>query len=171
MIKNDNLKGAFYMAIAMLGFSANDAIVKSVTGQLNVGEIIFVRGLFASVLIFAIAKGLGALRPLRTVLSLPIIVRSLCEVGAAVCYIYALGKIPIANTYSHSSGLASGRNPRCRCFLPRAGRLAPLDGDHCRFCRCAGDCSPECGRVQFRLPRLCSVDDDGRHPRSVDESH
>ncbi|MBB3977754.1 hypothetical protein GGQ64_002968 [Rhizobium azooxidifex] len=39
-----NHKGALFMALAMASFNVNDALVKSVTGAMNPGQIMFVRG-------------------------------------------------------------------------------------------------------------------------------
>ncbi len=88
------------MVIAMAGFTANDALVKSVTGVMNVGQIMFVRGVMTTVLVLAIARHMGALRPLRIILSLPVVVRIAAEVGASLTYIAALGFIPLANASS-----------------------------------------------------------------------
>ena len=50
------------MALAMFGFSANDAIIKSLTGAFSVGQIMLVRGIFATLLIALLAWHQGALR-------------------------------------------------------------------------------------------------------------
>jgi drug/metabolite transporter (DMT)-like permease len=97
MEKNANLKGAAYMAAAMLGFTVNDSVVKSMTQGLNVGQIMFLRGAFTSLFVLGIAIWLDALKPLRTMFSPPLLFRAACEVVSALTYIYALGKIPISN--------------------------------------------------------------------------
>jgi len=85
------------MSMAMAGFSASDALSKSVIAYMNAGEIMFLRGLFTSVLVYLIAWKMGALRSWRIMLQPMIIVRIICEILAAVTYITALGMMPIAN--------------------------------------------------------------------------
>ncbi len=53
------------MATAMAGFSLNDALTKFLTLHMNFGQVMLVRGLFAVVLIGALATQRKALRPLR----------------------------------------------------------------------------------------------------------
>jgi drug/metabolite transporter (DMT)-like permease len=64
---------------------------------MNAGEIMFIRGLFTSILVYFIARYLGALRSWRIILKPIIILRVICEMLAAVTYITALGMMPIAN--------------------------------------------------------------------------
>ena len=49
-----NATGALLMVIAMAAFTCNDALVKSTTGAMNTGQILFVRGAMTSVLVVAI---------------------------------------------------------------------------------------------------------------------
>ena len=53
------------MAVAMAGFTMNDAITKTVTKQMNFGQVMLVRGMFAIVLIAALVRHRKAFRPLR----------------------------------------------------------------------------------------------------------
>jgi drug/metabolite transporter (DMT)-like permease len=97
MQRSRNTQGALYMSMAMAGFSASDALSKSVISSMNAGEIMFLRGLFTSVLVYLIARRMGALRSWRLVLQPMIVIRIMCEILAAVTYITALGMMPIAN--------------------------------------------------------------------------
>ncbi|OWV83787.1 hypothetical protein ATY75_04240 [Rhizobium sp. N122] len=97
MPRSRNTEGAIYMSLAMAGFSASDALSKSVIAYMNAGEIMFLRGLFTSLLVYLIARKMGALRSLRLVLKPMIILRIICEMLSAVTYITALGMMPIAN--------------------------------------------------------------------------
>jgi len=92
-----NFRGAIFMCLAMAGFTCNDALVKSVTGVMNAGQIMLVRGFFTSVLLLLLARHFGALRSFRLILSPVVALRIAAEVGAAITYIYALGQIPLAN--------------------------------------------------------------------------
>ncbi|MBY3466657.1 DMT family transporter [Rhizobium laguerreae] len=97
MPRSRNTEGAIYMSLAMAGFSASDALSKSVIAYMNAGQIMFLRGLFTSLLVYLIAWRMGALRSWRIVLEPMIIFRIICEALAAVTYITALGMMPIAN--------------------------------------------------------------------------
>lgn len=92
-----NLQGALLMSVAMAGFTFNDALVKSVTGELSTAQIMFVRGLFTSILVLVLAGWFGALRSPKLILRPAVLVRVLAEVGASITYIWALGQIPLAN--------------------------------------------------------------------------
>ncbi|WP_075288989.1 DMT family transporter [Pararhizobium arenae] len=92
-----NLRGAIFMCLAMAGFTVNDALVKSVTGVMNSGQIMMVRGAMTSLLVLLLARHFGALRPLRLLLDPIIALRMVAEVIAAITYIYALGQMPLAN--------------------------------------------------------------------------
>ncbi|MBB3656932.1 drug/metabolite transporter (DMT)-like permease [Rhizobium sp. BK650] len=97
MPRSRNTEGAIYMSMAMAGFSSSDALSKSVIAYMNAGEIMFLRGLFTSILVYLIAWKLDALRPWRVMLKPVIALRITCEIIAAVTYITALGMMPIAN--------------------------------------------------------------------------
>lgn len=97
MPSNANVRGAIFMCLAMAGFTCNDALVKAVTGAMNVGQIMLVRGFFTSVLVLMIASHFGALRSLRLIATPVIALRIAAEVGASIAYISALGQIPLAN--------------------------------------------------------------------------
>jgi drug/metabolite transporter (DMT)-like permease len=97
MPRSRNTQGAIYMSMAMAGFSSSDALSKSVIGAMNAGEIMFIRGLFTSILVYVIARHMGALRSWRIILQPIIVLRVICEMLAAVTYITALGMMPIAN--------------------------------------------------------------------------
>ncbi|TCR83944.1 DMT family transporter [Rhizobium sp. BK376] len=97
MQQSKNTQGAIYMASAMAAFSCSDALSKSVISVMNAGEIMFLRGLFTTVLVYLLARRMGALRSWRTVLQPMILLRVICEALAAVTYITALGMMPIAN--------------------------------------------------------------------------
>ncbi|WP_439618517.1 DMT family transporter [Shinella sp.] len=95
-----NAKGALFMVVAMAGFTCNDALVKSVTDAMNVGQIMFVRGLMTTVLVVAIAWWMGALGSWRVMLQPALLLRLVAEILASLAYISALGAMPLANTAS-----------------------------------------------------------------------
>ncbi|MBL0373098.1 DMT family transporter [Rhizobium sp. KVB221] len=97
MTKNDNFKGALLISLAMAGFTLSDAMIKLVTPHMYTGQIMFVRGAITSVLIFAVAWKLGALRPPRVLADRYLLLRTLGEIVASITYITALGSLPLPN--------------------------------------------------------------------------
>jgi len=85
------------MVMAMAGFAVNDGFVKSVSGQLSLGQVIMIRGVFAVVFIALLAGALGHFRPWKTALSPLLVWRSVCEVVATLSFLTALFNIPLAN--------------------------------------------------------------------------
>lgn len=92
-----NVRGALFMAIAMAGFTANDAITKLVATSMNMGQVMLLRGMFAVLMIALLAWHRGALLPLRTVLRPMVALRVMAEVGATVTFLVALAHLPLAN--------------------------------------------------------------------------
>jgi drug/metabolite transporter (DMT)-like permease len=85
------------MTIAMAGFTINDTFVKSVAGQINVAQIMFVRGLMASAMIAGLAWYMGALRPLSFLKKPGVIARTFGELLATVTFLAGLAHMPLAN--------------------------------------------------------------------------
>jgi drug/metabolite transporter (DMT)-like permease len=85
------------MASAMAAFTINDTITKSVSSELNIGQIILVRGLFAMVLIAAFAAWRGALRPMRTLFIRPVGLRVIGEIGGTLTFLSSIAHMPLAN--------------------------------------------------------------------------
>lgn len=81
----------------MAAFTLNDTITKAVSHELNIGQIIVVRGAFAMVLIAAFATWAGALRPLRSLLIGPVGLRVIGEIGGTLSFLSAIAHMPLAN--------------------------------------------------------------------------
>lgn len=86
------------MAVAMSAFTMNDAITKTVTSEMNFGEVILLRGMVAIVLIAALAYHQRAIRPLRTLMMTPVALRVAGEVGGTLSFLAAIAHLPLANT-------------------------------------------------------------------------
>ncbi|WP_349253275.1 DMT family transporter [Bradyrhizobium sp. CB3481] len=82
----------------MAAFTANDSITKVVSSEMNFGQVILVRGLFAMVLVAAFAWYQDALRPLRTLMIKPVVLRVIGEIGGTLAFMVALVHLPLANT-------------------------------------------------------------------------
>jgi drug/metabolite transporter (DMT)-like permease len=85
------------MAAAMAAFTINDAITKAVSAEMNFGQIMLVRGMFATVLIAALASHQRALRPLRTLMMKAVVLRVAGEIGGTILLLAAIVKLPLAN--------------------------------------------------------------------------
>ncbi|MCX8999826.1 DMT family transporter [Rhizobiaceae bacterium BDR2-2] len=92
-----NSRGAALMALAMAAFTCNDAIVKLLTFDLSIGQIMFMRGLLTTILVYAIARYAGALAPLRDMLHPMVLVRSAFEIASTVLFLMALNQMPLPN--------------------------------------------------------------------------
>lgn len=86
------------MAVSMAAFTMNDSITKVVAAEMNFGQVMLVRGLFAIVLVATLAWHQGALRPLRTLMIKPVGLRVIGEIGGSLTFMTALANLPLANT-------------------------------------------------------------------------
>ncbi|MEX0956203.1 MAG: DMT family transporter [Rhizobiaceae bacterium] len=85
------------MALSMFGFTANDAITKGLTDDLNMGQIMLVRGAFATLLIALFAWQQGALARPALAFNPKVALRAGFELGATLFFLTALAHMPIAN--------------------------------------------------------------------------
>lgn len=92
-----NLRGSLFMVIAMASFTINDAISKMIIETLGLGQLLLIRGMFASILVLGLAWSRGALAQPRHLLHPVVALRALCEIGATVTFIAALAHMPLAN--------------------------------------------------------------------------
>jgi drug/metabolite transporter (DMT)-like permease len=93
-----NIRGSLYMVVGMASFTMNDAITKAVSSEMNFGEVMLVRGMFATVMIAALAYHRGVLRSPRTSMMLPVALRVAAEVGGTIAFLTAIVNLPLANT-------------------------------------------------------------------------
>lgn len=93
---SDNIKAAMLIMLAMTMISSNDAIIKSASETLSIGQILFLRGTMACLILGAVIKMTG--RPLfpRTGLSRINILRASLETTATLCFVTGLSLLPIA---------------------------------------------------------------------------
>ena len=96
--RSENLQGAALMSGAMACYTINDAFLKVLSDDVPFFQLLFLRGVATTVLMFIIAKALGMfdLRMTRRDWFFAAL-RTLGEVGAAYCFISALFNMPIAN--------------------------------------------------------------------------
>lgn len=96
--RSDNLRGAGLMMLAMAGFVLNDTTVKMAGDTLPLAQLLFLRGVISTVLLYAVARRMGAIR-----FDLParewglIALRSFADLGATFFFVTALLNMPLAN--------------------------------------------------------------------------
>ncbi|MHC1548650.1 DMT family transporter [Phyllobacterium sp. K27] len=84
------------MAIGMACFTFNDATVKLVAEEMNMGQVMLVRSSIATVLIVALAWHQGMLTPIRQALHKMTILRVIGEVIGTITFLVALVHVPLA---------------------------------------------------------------------------
>ena len=93
----DNRRGIAAMAAAMAAFNLSDALTKLATQSLPLGETIFVRGLFATLMIGFVVIWTGTWRTLPRLLDHRMSWRLVGELGATFFYLAALVHVPLPN--------------------------------------------------------------------------
>jgi drug/metabolite transporter (DMT)-like permease len=92
-----NSRGVLAMSAGMASFVANDALVKVVSESLPASQLIFIRGLFATVLLLAAATAMGQLRRLPSLADRRVALRSGLDALATLTYLTSLFHLPIGN--------------------------------------------------------------------------
>lgn len=100
MALSDNTRGALLMATAMAVFSCNDAMVKALTHDLSIPQIMAVRGVLTTILVFAVSILLRAKFSLRAFTHPLVLLRTACELGGTLCFFNALARIDFASASS-----------------------------------------------------------------------
>ena len=99
MVKvSDNFRAAGYMSLSMAGFVLNDTMIKIVSEDLSLFQVIFLRGLFASMFVALMAWHQGAFFYNVSKQDWKILgLRMIGEVGGTMCFLTALFNMQIAN--------------------------------------------------------------------------
>ncbi|MFZ2102670.1 MAG: DMT family transporter [Oricola sp.] len=97
MALSANLRASIFMAASMAGFTANDALTKSLGGEVNAGQIMLVRGALMFLFLALYMRLAGTHVPLRRSLSGAMALRIAGEVLGTVFFLFALFQMPIAN--------------------------------------------------------------------------
>ncbi len=100
MAWSENSRGALFMSLAMAAFTCNDALVKSLTSELSVPQIMALRGLMSTVLIYGVARHLGVVISLKAVAQPLVLLRTAFEIGATLTFLSALANIEFATASS-----------------------------------------------------------------------
>ena len=85
------------MSVSMAAFTLNDALVKAVSEHMNMGQVMLIRGVFATLFLLALGWYRGALGGLRNTLHPTVGLRTIGELGGTLFYLIALANLPLAN--------------------------------------------------------------------------
>ncbi len=105
MSPHQNRAGIIDLSFAMALFIANDALVKLVSESLPGLQLIFIRGLFACLLMLAVCAATGAFKPdaihgkwpARNLLQPKVLIRATLDASASLIYLTAMFHMPLAN--------------------------------------------------------------------------
>jgi drug/metabolite transporter (DMT)-like permease len=92
-----NRRGIRFMVLAMACFIANDAMVKLASATLPAAQLIFIRGLMASLLVLAVARATAAPIAVAQLTHRWVLVRAAIDAVASLTYLVSLFHLPIAN--------------------------------------------------------------------------
>jgi drug/metabolite transporter (DMT)-like permease len=92
-----NRRGVLAMAAGMASFVANDSLVKYVSEGLPASELIFLRGVFASLLLLVIVHRMGISGRIVALRDRRVLLRALLDALGTVTYLVSLFHLPIAN--------------------------------------------------------------------------
>lgn len=92
-----NRRGIRFMVAAMACFIANDTLVKIASESLPAGQLIFVRGLMASLLVLMVARATAAPIAAAQIGHRWVLVRAAIDATATFTYLVSLFHLPIAN--------------------------------------------------------------------------
>jgi drug/metabolite transporter (DMT)-like permease len=95
---SNNMRGALFMMASMAGFVLNDTMIKLVSEDLELFQTVFLRGIFATLLLGILAwhKKVIFHRPESGEFKI-IAWRTFAEVSATFCFLTALFNMPLAN--------------------------------------------------------------------------
>jgi drug/metabolite transporter (DMT)-like permease len=92
-----NRRGALAMVFAMASFAVNDALVKLATVSYPTGQVLAIRGLFATLAALLLLRAVGQFGDIRAAARPIVLARAGIEALIAVSFITALAHLPLAN--------------------------------------------------------------------------
>ncbi|MCB1487387.1 MAG: DMT family transporter [Bauldia sp.] len=93
----ETLRGIVAISACNLLFLINDTMIKLASSEMPLGELLFIRGIFATSLLVPIVIWTGAHRDIGMLWNLGLLLRLLAEILGAILFLFALFHIPIAN--------------------------------------------------------------------------
>lgn len=94
---SSNLRAALLMTLSTGAFVLNDAMTKLASQSLNMGEVMAVRGVFATAMLWALCWHMRVLRLSAALLSPIVLLRTAMDAAATVTYLLALQQMPLNN--------------------------------------------------------------------------
>ena len=92
-----NLRGIALIIAAMAAFCLNDTLTKSTFGELPMGEIITIRGIFANLILAPVVLMSYGLANIVRSYSVPLMIRNASEIASVFLFLGALFRLPLAN--------------------------------------------------------------------------
>jgi drug/metabolite transporter (DMT)-like permease len=86
------------MAVGMASFTINDAVTKAVSSEMNFGQVMLVRGLFAMLLMAALFFRRSKIPSLDPAMVTSVALRVAAEVAGTIAFLAAIVHLPLANT-------------------------------------------------------------------------
>lgn len=96
------------MSVSMAGFTINDSLVKLISSDMNIGQVMFLRGVFATAMLSILMARAGAFGRFDLLGQPAVMLRVVCEVGATITFLSALFHLPIANVSAVLQALPLG---------------------------------------------------------------
>ena len=94
------MRGILFMLLAMAGFALEDLFIKLLSSHLPVSQILFILGFSGTAVFLVIALLTHAPILHRDLLNRPVIVRTLCELFAALFFTSAIALTPLSSVAS-----------------------------------------------------------------------
>jgi drug/metabolite transporter (DMT)-like permease len=93
-----NVQASVLMTLSMATFATNDMLTKFATHSIEPVQIMAVRGVMASALLFAFAKWRRSPLSFAVLREPAVLVRAVADICTTLCYLNALRQLPLANT-------------------------------------------------------------------------
>ena len=96
----ENLRGILFMILAMAGFALEDLFIKLLSSHVPVSQILIILGFSGTAVFLIIAILTNAPILHRDLLNRPVIVRTFCELFAALFFTSAIALTPLSSVAS-----------------------------------------------------------------------
>ncbi len=96
----ENIRGILFMILAMAGFALEDLFIKLLSSRVPVSQILIILGFSGTAVLLIIAFLTHAPILHRDLLNRPIIVRTFCELFAALFFTSAIALTPLSSVAS-----------------------------------------------------------------------
>lgn len=96
-LRTANRRGVLAMSGGMAAFVTNDMLVKYVSESLPASQLIFLRGVFATLFLLGIVQAMGVTRQMAGLLEKRVLLRAVLDALATVTYLTSLFHLPLGN--------------------------------------------------------------------------